>query len=47
MRFNAILGKEITYQSWNGVPVQYAYNTDSLRTYNELGAKLFQSLSCL
>ncbi|MCC6410588.1 MAG: TonB-dependent receptor [Saprospiraceae bacterium] len=31
-------GKEITYQAWNGLPVQYA-DVDSLRTYNSAGAE--------
>ena len=31
-------GKEITYQAWNGLPVQYA-NVDSLRTYNSAGGE--------
>lgn len=41
LRFITMLGKEITYQAWDGVPVQYI-GIDSLRTYNELGTDYFQ-----
>ncbi len=38
LRANVFSGKEITYQAWNGVPVQYA-DIDSLRTYNSSGTE--------
>ena len=38
--FNAIIGKEKTYQAWYGVPVQYI-NIDSLRTFNLAGTDYF------
>ncbi len=40
LRFNAIVGKEKTYQAWYGVPVQYI-NIDSLRTFNLAGTDYF------
>lgn len=41
LRFNILLGKEITYQAWDGVPVQYV-KIDSLRNYNVQGTDYFQ-----
>jgi iron complex outermembrane receptor protein len=41
LRFNALMGKERTYQAWDGVPVQYAF-TDSLRTFNVQGTDYFR-----
>ncbi len=35
---HALLGREITYQAWNGVPVQYV-NDPVLRTFNSAGAE--------
>ena len=35
---HALLGKEITYQAWNGVPAQYV-NDPVLRTFNSAGAE--------
>jgi iron complex outermembrane receptor protein len=40
LKFNAIIGKEKTYQAWYGVPVQYISN-DSLRTFNLAGTDYF------
>ncbi len=40
LKFNAIIGKEKTYQAWYGVPVQYIDN-DSLRTFNLAGTDYF------
>ena len=37
LKFNIISGKEVTYQSWNGVPYQYV-NDPILRTSNSSGA---------
>jgi len=36
LRLNVFSGKEITYQAWNGVPVQYI-NDEKLRTFNTAG----------
>ncbi len=36
VRFNLFSGHEVTYQAWNGVPVQYA-NDDELRKFNVSG----------
>ncbi len=41
LKFNAIIGKEKTYQAWYGLPVQYN-GIDSLRTYNFAGTDYFQ-----
>lgn len=41
LRFNVFLGKENTYQAWDGVPVQYI-KIDSLRNYNVQGTDYFQ-----
>jgi len=41
LKFNAIIGKENTYQAWYGLPVQYK-NNDSLRTYNNAGTDYFK-----
>jgi len=35
---HALLGREITYQAWNGVPAQYV-NDPVLRTFNSAGAE--------
>lgn len=39
LRFNTFSGHEVTYQAWNGVPVQFIENTENedLRTYNSAG----------
>lgn len=36
LRFNAFSGHEVTYQAWNGVPVQYG-SDDELRKFNSAG----------
>lgn len=41
LRFNVFLGKENTYQAWDGVPVQFI-KIDSLRNYNVQGTDYFQ-----
>lgn len=41
LRFNALFGKEKTYQAWDGLPVQYK-NIDSLRTFNVQGTDYFR-----
>ena len=41
LKFNALFGKEKTYQAWYGLPVQYK-DIDSLRTYNFAGTDYFQ-----
>lgn len=41
LRFNAIVGKEVTYHAWEGLPVQYL-NNDNLRTYNVAGTDYFR-----
>lgn len=41
LRFNVFLGKENTYQAWDGVPVHYI-KIDSLRNYNVQGTDYFQ-----
>lgn len=38
LRLNIFHGSELTYQAWNGVPVQYI-DDDILRTYNSAGAE--------
>jgi len=38
LRLNVFHGSELTYQAWNGVPVQYIHDPD-LRTYNSAGAE--------
>ena len=38
IRLNAFTGKEVTYQAWNGVPVQYIA-IDSLRNFNTGGTE--------
>lgn len=41
IKFNAIIGKEKTYQAWYGLPIQYK-TIDSLRTYNNAGTDYFK-----
>lgn len=41
LRFNALFGKEKTYQAWDGVPVQYK-DIDSLRKFNVQGTDYFR-----
>ncbi len=41
LRFNALFGKEKTYQAWDGLPVQWK-NIDSLRTFNAQGTDYFR-----
>ena len=38
IRMNVFSGHEVTYQAWNGVPIQYE-SIDSLRTFNSAGAE--------
>ncbi|HHH55087.1 MAG TPA: TonB-dependent receptor, partial [Bacteroidetes bacterium] len=38
LKFNAIIGKEKTYQAWYGVPIQYI---DTARTFNLAGTDYF------
>lgn len=38
LRIIYMLGDELTYQAWNGVPQQYAFTSD-LRTYNSAGTE--------
>ena len=43
LRLNVLNGHEVTYQAWNGVPVQYADDED-LRTFNAAGQEAVEAL---